>query len=191
MRGWTLSLTVACLLAGGALAVAAQDVATDAERARTHIANIGRGGGFWATSNARYRTSESGEPSEYRMAFERSVDGYTMQGCMWGDVEAGTVVFWRFFMGWDPEEEALLEYQVHPAGIIGRGWSRFGTENVLVSLQRMHAPGQPPAFSRHVQEVAAPDTLRSRSFSGEPGEWEPERSYTWVWNESPEATPCA
>lgn len=93
-------------------------------------------------------------------------------------------------MGWDPEEEALLEYQVHPAGIIGRGWSRFDDATTLESVQRMHAPGQAPAFSRHVQQAPSPDTLRSRSFSGEPGEWEPERSYTWVWAPSSEVTPC-
>ncbi|NNF25985.1 MAG: hypothetical protein HKN73_02030 [Gemmatimonadetes bacterium] len=161
---------------------------------REQFEQMARPGGFWATSNAEYATPESGEPNEYRMAFTLTSDGHSISGCMWGSpTPEGASPFWFFFHAWDPTTNSVLAYQSSPSGAVAIGREIRAADGGMESIQDLKFPGGENQRVRHLNRRVHPDTLASRSFDGSStseDEWEPRRSYTWIWRASQESNPC-
>ena len=176
------------------LAQSAADRPLTASEAQNEFERMARTGGYWATSNADYAVPGGGEPEEYRMAFAMTPDGFGMRGCMWGASEATpTPPFWHFFHAWDPSREAVLAYQASPSGSVAVGWEHRARDGGRESVQTLHAPDGAALEVRHLNRPLTADSILSRSFqrsSTSSGEWEPRRSYTWVWRTTTEPVPC-
>ena len=175
--------------------LAAQQASLTAEQARSDFRRMARNGGYWVASNDRYTTEESGEPDEYRMAFELTPDGYSIVGCMWGSVGfERSEPFWYLMHAWDPTTETVLAYQSSPGGAIAIGRERPAEGGGMESIQTLRWTDGSTERVRHLNRPIDGNTLESRSFgspdAGE-GSWEPRRSYTWVWRPSEEVSPCS
>ena len=188
---WGVLIGVGCL---GGQEVEGQADPLTVEEVRARFEDMARPGGYWATSNARYQTPESGEPDEYRMAFSLTPDGHSISGCMWGSPQPeGSLPFWFFFHAWDPTTSSILAYQSSPGGGVAIGREHRAPDGGLESIQILRFPGAEDQRVRHLNRAVHPDTLDSRSFNGsegDEGEWEPRRSYTWIWRPSQEVNPC-
>jgi WD40 repeat protein len=171
----------------GAAAAAPQAQATDTAW-REHLAYLSRGSGVWVASNAQYRSDQNQEPHTYGQRYWMGFGRTAQHGCLWGaSPRRNPMVFWHFFTAWDPAREELLVQQSGSNGVVGIGYESPETG---IAVQTFTGPDGVNWETRHVSDRTRSDTLITRSFRRANGEWQPQRSYTWIRQPAGTAAPC-
>jgi len=96
------------------------------------------------------------------------------------------MVFWHFFTAWDPVRKSLLVQQSGGNGVVGMGYQ---SPDSGIAEQTFTGPDG-SSWVRHVSRRIRPDTLVTRSLRRVGGEWQPQRTYTWIRQPVGTATPC-
>lgn len=195
MRFWPGSAAIAAAVLVLPSSAAAQDARQQLDRAVPRMGVVkfepapwgealayraGDGRQYWWTSNAAYAAG-GGEPRAFGTAWVWGHGGTSLHGCLFAETDDGPSLQWVFFQAWDPAAQALLSYQATGDGAIGVGHE---TPALLGGTAEMEQTFRWPDGStqrmRHLSEHVHQDTMVTRSFSWEDGEWTPRRTYTWV-----------
>jgi len=177
-------VTVAALLLAATLAVpaAGQDAGAPVpDWHRDFIDFLSRESGRWVGDNTPYR-SDIEAATEYVLEFAPSLDGTSMTGRMYGQVDGRYLVtMWEYRGYWDPATGTSVMLQVGWDGQSGIGAVVPEGEGAFRYRQTVSTPGLPARVEEQLITVIDENTYRMEAWGLDAdGERVPTRTYTYL-----------